>query len=96
VTVPAYHPFHKHVDFVHCQPWFDRVAATRAKGPGRTVISGADPFSLKELRTLQASGTVPDWFTDWCTGQRPLLIEMENRPQPGVRARHPAQPGTSR
>jgi hypothetical protein len=94
VTAPAYHPFHKHVDFVLGRPWFDRVAATRAKGPGRTVISGAEPFSLKELHSLQGSGTVPGWFLDWCTGQRSLLIELVSRPAPGVRTRRPAQPGT--
>lgn|GEM_PF-1689427 len=92
VTAPAYHPFHKHVGFVHGQPWFDRVSRTRANGPGRTVISGAEPFSMRELRTLQESGAVPNWFADWCAGQQSLLIATENRPQPRPGLRRPTQP----
>ncbi|MFD3377636.1 MULTISPECIES: NACHT domain-containing protein [unclassified Streptomyces] len=92
VTTPAYHPFHKHAGFVHGQPWFDRVSSTRTNGPGRTVISGAEPFSRRELRTLQESGEVPSWFGDWCAGQRPLLTTVQNRPQPGVGIRRPIQP----
>jgi hypothetical protein len=92
VTAPTYHPFHKHVGFVHGQPWFDRVSSTRANGPGRKVISGAEPFDVRELRTLQESGAVPNWFTDWCAGQRSLLIATENRPQPRPGLRHPVQP----
>ncbi|MFJ5058529.1 hypothetical protein ACIP96_03815 [Streptomyces nigra] len=92
VTASAYHPFHKHVSFVLGQQWFERGAATRTKGPGRTVISGVEPFSLKELRTLRESGAVPGWFTDWCTEQRSLLIEAEHHPRPGMRPMRPAQP----
>ncbi|MGW7048289.1 NACHT domain-containing protein [Streptomyces avermitilis] len=91
-TAPAYHPFHQQADFVHGQPWFDRVSITRTNGTGRTVLSGPEPFTREELRTMQASGTVPSWFTDWCTGQTSLLTTMENRPQPGPRLRRPMRP----
>lgn len=91
-TAPAYHPFHKQAGFVHGQQWFDRVSITRTNGPGRTVLSGKAPFSLKELRTLQESGTVPSWFTDWCTGQTSLLTTAQNPPRPGTPHRHPNQP----
>jgi len=91
-TAPAYHPFHQQADFVHGQPWFDRVSTTRTNGPGRAVLSGPEPFSLEELRTMQTAGAVPGWFTGWCMGQKSLLTAMENQPQPGPRLRRPTQP----
>ncbi|WP_336318809.1 NACHT domain-containing protein [Streptomyces lavendofoliae] len=94
VTVPRYHPFHGHVGFALDR--FERGVATRTKGPRGTVISGIEPYSLDELRTLHESGAVPGWFTDWCTGQRSLLMEAEHHPRPGGRAMSPARRGKRR
>ncbi|MFE5718986.1 NACHT domain-containing protein [Streptomyces erythrochromogenes] len=92
VTAPAPHPLHKHVGFIHGEPWFDRVVRTRINGPGRTVISGAEPFSIKELDALRRTGAVPSWFADWCTGQKSLLITDQIPPQYGRRPVRPIAP----
>ncbi|MFI8164161.1 NACHT domain-containing protein [Streptomyces microflavus] len=83
-TAPMLHPFHKRIDFVYGQDWFDRVIATRTNGPGRRVLSGAEPFSLQELRTAQGTGTVPGWFADWCGERTSLLTEVMQQSQPNA------------
>ncbi|WP_170198307.1 NACHT domain-containing protein [Streptomyces chryseus] len=91
-TGPTLHPFHKRVDFVYGQEWFDRVSATRTNGPGRRILSGAEPFSLQELRRAQGTGTVPGWFADWCAGRTSLLTEVTQQPQSSARSRGLTEP----
>ncbi|MFF4104263.1 NACHT domain-containing protein [Streptomyces sp. NPDC001903] len=81
-TGPTLHPFHKRVDFVRGKEWFDRVGVTRTNGPGRSVVSGAEPFSLQELSRERGTGTVPDWFADWCAGRTDLLTAVMVQPRP--------------